>query len=91
MTSVFGLACFNSVLGILSVLGARIQIVCVGLAGDQADQEIMVGFFQTRFTGLSVRDGHKDIGDIDEGAIIFSITGSTFSAIREGTPGIFLA
>ena len=46
------------------------------IAGDQADQEIMIGFFQTRFTGLAVRDGHKDIGDIDEGAIIFSITGA---------------
>ena len=50
------------------------------IAGDQADQEIMVGFFQTRFTGLSVRDGHKDIGDIDEGAMIFSITGAETKA-----------
>lgn len=46
------------------------------IAGGQGDQEIMIGFFQISFTGLSLHDDQKDIGDIDEGAIIFSITGA---------------
>lgn len=46
------------------------------IAGDQAEQNIMLGFFQTRFTGLSLRDAERDTGDDDEGAFIFSITGA---------------
>lgn len=38
------------------------------------DKQIMLGFFQTHFTGLSLRKDGADIGEPDEGAFIFSIT-----------------
>ncbi|WP_145916849.1 hypothetical protein [Erythrobacter sp. QSSC1-22B] len=43
-------------------------------ARSAPDEQIMLGFFQTHFTGLSLQAGQADIGEPDEGAFIFSIT-----------------
>lgn len=43
-------------------------------ARTNPDEQVMLGFFQTHFTGLSLQEGEADIGDEDEGAFVFSIT-----------------
>ena len=46
------------------------------IARSNSDEQIILGFFQTHFTGLSLRNGEADIGEPDGGAVIFSITGN---------------
>lgn len=51
------------------------------------DEQIMLGFFQTHFTGLSLLRGQADIGEPDGGAFIFSIspdeTAETLAGLRD--------
>ncbi len=43
-------------------------------ARSNSDEQIMLGFFQTHFTGLSLQNGEADIGEPEGGAFIFSVT-----------------